>query len=174
MHEFENFKWCNFLHNKHRFIDCHFPPWFNMRTNECMEVLQGYKTEKVILRDRKLQRLKVAIIKSHFSHDNKSYNYQDTKEWSLRTIFCAKIHKKIVRTNKKREKIVWSSWMAKNIVCWLTKRDPRWRNNGPSLMNKVWTNLLGSQSIATNFLGYNGLFQKISTHPSIDDTELGT
>ena len=44
---------------------------------------------------------------------------------SMKRIFRAKIHKffvkKIVCTNKKREKIVWNCWMAKKIVCWLTK-----------------------------------------------------
>ena len=41
-----------------------------------LEFLVRYKTEDV-LSDRKLQRQKDAIIKSHFSLDNESCNYQN-------------------------------------------------------------------------------------------------
>ena len=69
----------------------------------------------------------------------------------MKRFFCAKFinfllkqktRKKIVRVSRKREKIAWRCWMAKKIVCWLTKMGtllppppliPQYKNNGPPL-----------------------------------------
>ena len=47
---------------------------------------------------------------------------------SMKGIFCAKIHKFFVKKNcshewKVKKTIVWNCWMAKKIVCWLTKME---------------------------------------------------